>query len=140
MSTISVERSKCSSYSGDAAVVDGIDEDVNLQGKQSVQEPCPEYGAGWTMQTIPRLRSDRVDNFWYSPDGMKFCSKKEAERYLSTRMKSDKKFKSVFYAKGDKVYASYWPQDVDRTSTTASWHLVPSRDTTPLKGEKTCTM
>lgn len=41
-------------------------------------------------------------------------------------MNSIKKFKtdttSDSYAKDDKVYASYWPVDADRGTTTPSWH------------------
>ena len=62
--------------------------------------PCPEIGVGWTMQKVMRSKSTASDKYFISPDGRKFRSMAEVNRYLNgetspPRKKSPKKNKAA---------------------------------------------
>ena len=42
-------------------------------------EDCSEIGPGWTVETIPRIKMERDDCYYFSPTGQRFRSLKEAK-------------------------------------------------------------
>ena len=60
------------------------------KAKSKGQLPCPDLGAGWTMDIIPRKPpSKTVDKYWYCPNGMRFRSSISVERYLLANQNED---------------------------------------------------
>ena len=60
------------------------------KAKSKGQLPCPDLGAGWTMDIIPRKPpSKTVDKYWYCPNGMRFRSSISVERYLLANQNMD---------------------------------------------------
>ncbi|KAL3785324.1 hypothetical protein HJC23_008888 [Cyclotella cryptica] len=45
--------------------------------------PCPELGSGWTLQVVPRRTGKQVDRYWYNPEGRRFRSRAEVDRFLN---------------------------------------------------------
>ena len=54
------------------------------EGKSEVTKPCPEIGEGWTQKVVLRKSGNKTsDRYYFSPDGSKFRSMAEVNRFLS---------------------------------------------------------
>lgn len=60
------------------------------EGATECTYACPSIGEGWTQNVVARKSSDVVDRYYFDPDGHKFRSMAEVNRYLNRHADNNK--------------------------------------------------